>query len=49
MIGHMGASLKSTLTQRGVYHFMTKPGEDYTAGMKTIGKDNVLRLTVVVS
>jgi len=28
---------------------MTKAGEDYMAGVKTIGEDNVLRLTVVVS
>jgi plastocyanin len=48
-LGHMGASLKLTLTKPGVYHFTTKPGEDYMAGMKTIGEDNVLRLTVVVS
>ena len=47
----MGASLKVTFTQPGVYHFTTKPGEDYPGmnGMKTIGEDNVLRLTVVVS
>jgi plastocyanin len=48
-LGHMGASLKVTLTKPGVYHFTTKPGEDYMAGMKTIGEDNVLRLTVIVS
>jgi plastocyanin len=48
-LGHMGASLKLTLTKAGVYHFTTKAGEDYMAGMKTIGEDNVLRLTVVVS
>ena len=45
----MGASLKITLIKPGVYHFTTKAGEDYMAGMKTIGEDNVLRLTVVVS
>jgi plastocyanin len=48
-LGHMGASLKLTLTKPGVYHFTTKPGEDYMAGMKTIGDDNVLKLTVTVS
>jgi hypothetical protein len=48
-LGHMGASLKITLTKPGVYHFTTKPGEDYMAGMKTIGADNVLKLTVIVS
>jgi plastocyanin len=46
---HMGATLSVTLTKPGIYHFTTKPGEDYMAGMKTIGEDNVLRLTVVVS
>lgn len=48
-LGHMGASLTLTLTKPGVYHFGTKAGEDYTAGVKTTGEDNVLRLTVVVS
>jgi plastocyanin len=48
-LGHMGASLKITLIKPGVYHFTTKAGEDYMSGMKTIGEDNVLRLTVVVS
>ena len=50
-LGHMGASLKITLTKPGVYHFTTKPGKDYgyMAGMKTIGADNVLKLTVIVS
>jgi plastocyanin len=45
----MGASLEVTLTKPGVYRFTTKPGEDYMSGVKTIGEDNVLRLTVVVS
>jgi plastocyanin len=50
-LGHMGASLTITLARPGTYHFTTKPGEDYPGmdGMKTIGEDNVLRLTVVVS
>ena len=51
-LGHMGASLRVTLTRPGVYHFTTKAGEDYPmmAGMiKTIGEDKVLKLTVVVS
>ena len=42
-------SAQITFTKPGVYHFTTKAGEDYMAGMKTIGEDNVLRLTVVVS
>jgi plastocyanin len=46
---HMGASVKLTLTKPGIYHFTTKPGEDYMSGVKTIGEDNVLKLTVTVS
>lgn len=50
-LGKVGASMKVTFTKPGVYHFKTKAGEDYpsAAGIKTIGEDNVLRLTVVVS
>ena len=35
----------------GEVRVVTKPGEDYPAmsGMKTIGEDNVLRLTVTVT
>jgi hypothetical protein len=28
--------------------FTTKPGEDYMEGIKTVGDDNVLKLTVRV-
>jgi hypothetical protein len=49
LLKHTGATLKVTLSKPGVYHFTTKPGEDYMSGMKTIGADNLLRLTVVVS
>jgi len=48
-LGHMGASLTLSFTRPGVYRFTTKPGEDYMAGVKTTGEDNILRLTVVVS
>jgi len=48
-LGHTGASLTLTLAKPGVYHFGTKAGDDYIAGIKTTGEDNVLRLTVVVS
>ncbi|HEV2590619.1 MAG TPA: hypothetical protein VGU02_01880 [Gaiellaceae bacterium] len=48
MLGHMGSSSKITFTRAGVYHFTTKPGEDYMKGIKTIGEDNVLKLTVRV-
>jgi plastocyanin len=51
LLSHMGASLKVTLTRPGVYRFTTKAGEDYPSmtNLKTIGEDNVLKLTVVVT
>ena len=49
LMAHMGASTKIAFSHRGVYKFTTKPGEDYLSGVKTIGQDNVLRLTVTVS
>ena len=48
MLARMGAAAKLTFSKAGVYHFTTKPGEDYMAGMKTIGADNVLKLAVIV-
>ena len=48
-LGRPGASLTLTFAKPGVYRFTTKAGEDYMAGVKTIGEDNVLKLTVVVS
>jgi plastocyanin len=47
-LGHMGAMTTVRFSHPGVYRFVTKPGEDYMAGVKTIGEDNVLRLTVTV-
>ena len=49
-MSHMGAGLKLKFTHAGVYRFTTKPGEDYPmmAPPKTVGDDNVLRLTVRV-
>jgi hypothetical protein len=46
----MAASATVKLEQKGVYRFTTKPGEDYAwaSSMKTVGEDNVLRLTVRV-
>ena len=35
-------------SRAGTYVFKTKPGEDYMAGFKTVGEDNVLTLTVKV-
>jgi plastocyanin len=47
-MAHMGATTKVVFSTAGVYRFTTKAGEDYMSGMKTIGDDNVLRLTVTV-
>jgi plastocyanin len=49
MLARMGSSSKVTFTKPGVYKFTTKVGEDYMSGVKTVGEDNVLRLTVTVS
>jgi len=46
---HMSAQAKITFANKGTYKFTTKPGEDYMKGIKTIGPDNVLKLTVTVS
>jgi hypothetical protein len=48
-MNHMGASVSATFTKAGTYKFVTKAGEDYPGvHVKTIGEDNVLRLTVKV-
>ena len=46
----MASSATVKLTTKGIYRFTTKPGEDYpwASSMKTVGEDNVLRLTVRV-
>ena len=47
---HMSATVRVTFRKAGVYEFKTKVGEDYPGmEMKTIGEDNVLRLTVKVT
>ena len=46
---HMGARSTVSFPAAGTYVLSTKAGEDYTKGIKTIGEDNVLRLTVTVS
>jgi plastocyanin len=50
-MNHMSAQAKIVFAKSGTYRFTTKAGEDYSymSGMKTIGEDNVLRLSVVVS
>jgi plastocyanin len=49
-MGKMASSATARLTQKGVYRFATKAGEDYAwaASMKTVGEDHVLQLTVRV-
>ena len=48
-MNHIGAVAVLMFPGKGVYTFRTKAGKDYGGmDMKTIGKDNVLRLTVVV-
>ena len=47
LMPHMGAVLRITFPQPGVYRLRTKSGEDYIP-LKTVGEDNVLRVTVVV-
>ena len=50
-MNHVGAVAVVMFPRAGVYRFTTKPGEDYPSlgEVKTIGEDNVLRLTVRVS
>lgn len=50
-MSHMGAQSKVSFAKAGTYSFNTKAGEDYpsAAGIQTIGPDNKLSLTVVVS
>ena len=48
-MNHMSAQAEVIFAKKGTYRFKTKAGEDYMSGMKTVGPDNVLRLTVVVS
>ena len=47
-MNHMAATTSITLARPGVYRFRTRAGEDYMAGIKTTGEDNVLTLTVTV-
>jgi plastocyanin len=49
-MSHIGARARVTFSKPGVYRLKTMAGEDYPAmgQMKTIGEDNVLRLTIYV-
>lgn len=49
MLVRMGATSKITFAKVGVYYFTTKPGNDLMPNVKTVGPDNVLRLTVRVA
>jgi hypothetical protein len=48
MMGRKTPTMTVTFSHAGTYRFRTHAGEDYMAGVKTTGPDNVLRLTVVV-
>ena len=48
-MSHMGAKSTVMFSQAGTYKLTTKPGEDYMKGVKTIGADNKLSITVVVA
>ncbi len=45
----MGARATVVFPHPGVYRFTTRPGEDYTSGITTVGADNTLLVTVRVS
>ena len=45
----IGASTKAVFSKAGTYRFTTKAGEDYMKGVKTVGEDNVLKLSVKVA
>jgi plastocyanin len=47
-MSHPGATTAVRFTKAGVYKFTTRAGDDYMKGIKTVGEDNVLRLTVTV-
>jgi len=48
-MNHMGARSTVTFPAAGTYSLTTKAGEDYSAGITTIGPDNTLRIKVVVA
>lgn len=49
LMPHMGATLRVTFGKPGTYKFTTKEGKDYYPGINTVGADNVLHATVIVS
>ena len=49
MMPHMASVLRVSFPKAGTYMLKTKAGEDYVAGVKTVGEDNVLKVKVVVA
>ena len=49
VMAHPGASVKMVFTKAGTYTFRTRFGEDYMKVPDTVGEDNTLTLTVVIS
>lgn len=49
MMASMNSVAQVTFGKPGVYKFTTQAGEDYVSGIKTVGNDNVLKVTVTVS
>jgi hypothetical protein len=49
MMPHMSSVLRVSFPKAGVYTLKTKAGEDYMAGVKTVGEDNVLAVKVIVA
>ena len=49
LLNRPGASIAVRLSGAGVYVFGTKEGADYIKNLKTVGADNILRLTITVS
>lgn len=47
-MNRMMAGVAIRFSKPGTYRFKTIPGEDYMSGMRTVGADNVLTLTVHV-
>jgi hypothetical protein len=47
MLARMGSVTRITFSKAGTYHLTTRAGDDYMP-VKTVGEDNVLRLTVRV-
>jgi hypothetical protein len=48
-MGHMGATLRVTFPRAATYRFKLVDRGDYFEGIKTVGPDNTLTLTILVS